>query len=403
MSNTYCTFPFSHLNIKQKGKVSACWRYPQPIGEYDKQSLKEIWNDEEIKKLRKQFLNNERPSGCKSCWDLEDSGSQSTRHIAEDMDWYIEEDQARQITNEDFTIDNDKLKCIELRFENVCNLMCRHCSPEFSSQWEKAVKTDNDLYEGSKHNIGSRAFSNTRLPPDIIDEVATFDGLTHIMIAGGEPLYHNKHYKFLQDLQPRAKDITLDYNSNLTLLEYKGKSIIDLWKNFKEVSIRVSLDGDRHCYNYVRAKGDIDKVEENVAKLQKELKNLWMTMTCTVSNYNITRLDKIFDYFLSLNSSVHTSLVQYPEPLNPKCLPNKLKEEITETFNSYYKQKQASDIREKDLSRIKHYGYNVINYMNSEDRFNKDWDKFVAYTKTQDKFHNTNVLDIYPEFKPYWY
>ena len=94
---------------------------------------------------------------------------------------------------------------------------------------------------------------------------------------------------------------------------------------------------------------------------------------------------------------------QYPDPLNPKCLPNKLKEEITETFNNYYKQKQASDIREKDLSRIKHYGYNVINYMNSEDRFDKDWDKFVAYTKTQDKYHNTNVLDIYPEFAPYWY
>ena len=40
--------------------------------------------------------------------------------------------------------------------------------------------------------------------------------------------------------------------------------------------------------------------------------------------------------------------------------------------------------------------------MNSEDRHSEYWDQFVAYTKAQDKFHNTNVLEVYPEFKPYW-
>ena len=403
MSNTYCTFPFTHLNLKQKGKVSACWRYPGAIGEYGEQSLHGIWNDEKIRELRKAFLNNERPKGCKSCWDLEDSGSTSTREVAKKMAWAITEDEARAITRKDYTIDPIHVKCIETRFDNACNLMCRHCSPEYSSQWENAVKKNAELLEETKHNIGSRSFDTLRLTDNVIREIPLFKGITHLMIAGGEPLYHNKHYKFLENLLPNAHNLTLDYNTNMTLIEYKGKSIIDLWKNFKKVDIRVSVDGDRHCYSYVRAKGDINVVEKNLKTVMENLDNLFITMTCTVNNYNITRLDKIFEYFLQLGTTVHTSLVQYPDELNVKVLHKEMKAKITQDFDDYVKLKTSQNISPQKLERIHRYGYNVITYMNSEDRYDQYWDKFVAYTKAQDKYHNTNVLDVYPEFKPYWY
>ena len=79
MSKTFCVMPFCHVNIKQEGKVSACWRYPDKIGDYTAQTVQEIWNGKEIKELRRQLLNNERPVGCRSCWDMEDSGVRSTR------------------------------------------------------------------------------------------------------------------------------------------------------------------------------------------------------------------------------------------------------------------------------------------------------------------------------------
>ena len=43
-------------------------------------------------------------------------------------------------------------------------------------------------------------------------------------------------YQFLENLQPHAKNIRFSYNTNLNTLEYKGKSILDLWKNFKHLS-----------------------------------------------------------------------------------------------------------------------------------------------------------------------
>ena len=78
-SSTFCPMPFSHLNIKHEGKVSACWRYPDELGNYTSSTLEEIWNNKNIKQLRKSLLNSEKPAGCKSCWDLEASNSKSTR------------------------------------------------------------------------------------------------------------------------------------------------------------------------------------------------------------------------------------------------------------------------------------------------------------------------------------
>ena len=36
MNNTFCVMPFTHLNIKHEGKVSACWRFPDKLGDYNK-------------------------------------------------------------------------------------------------------------------------------------------------------------------------------------------------------------------------------------------------------------------------------------------------------------------------------------------------------------------------------
>ena len=53
------------------------------------------------------------------------------------------------------------------------------------------------------------------------------------------------------------------------------------------------------------------------------------------------------------------------------------------------------------LERWKKFGNNVINYMNGED-WSEHWNEFIEYMRPQDRYHNTNILDVYPEFEPYW-
>ena len=304
--------PFTHENIKQEGKVSACWRYPDRIGDYRKSTLKQIWNDTPLKKLREDLLNDKKPEGCRSCWDLEDSGSTSTRQQCQQTwDWVTEEHVRKHIAP-DYSYPLQQLRSVEIRFDNICNLMCRHCSPDYSSKWEVAVKKDKLLMDKMvEYGTYRKDAKHVKLNADMIDEISVnlAPHLKEIMIAGGEPLYHDKHYQFLENLQPHAKNIRLSYNTNLNTLEYKGKSILDLWKNFKKLWIRISIDGEPNTYEYVRAAGNLKKVEENIKILNASLPNADISATCTVNLYNITRLVDVIEYYTNLDVYFHTSLV----------------------------------------------------------------------------------------------
>ena len=304
------------------------------------------------------------------------------------------------------------LKSVEVRFDNICNLMCRHCSPDYSSVWEIAVKRDEVL---NKKMIELGTFrkqeEHVKLNDQIIDEIGSLsDNLIEVMLAGGEPLYHNKHYKFIESLLPNANKIMLSYNSNLTTLEYKGKNILDLWKNFRRVLLRVSIDGDRDCYQYVRVHNDLDKVEANIARVI-ELPNTKVSATCTTSLLNITRLTSIVEYFLSLGTYFHTSIVQYPRALNPKLLPQELKDKVTVEWKEWVKDidnniaKNVKYTNNIDLElhkkSILKFGNQVVDYMNSAD-WHKHWSEFVDYTNTLDDHLKTNILDVYPEFTNYF-
>jgi radical SAM protein with 4Fe4S-binding SPASM domain len=409
----FCPMPFLHLNLKQEGKVSACWRYPDRIGDYTENTLTEIWNGEEVKELRRALLNGEQPEGCRSCWDLEASGVTSTRQqTTEDYAEIIDKEKVLAAIDDDYSMPLDFMKSIEIRFDNICNLMCRHCSPDYSSKWEVAVKKDSALMDKMvEYGTYRKKDYHVKLTDEIIEEIGSkiSPNLTEILLAGGEPLYHDKHYKFIESLMPNAKNIVLSYNSNLTTLEYKGKNITNLWKRFKRVMLRVSIDGDRDIYHYVRVHNDLDKIENNIKKVIG-MKNLRVSATCTTSLLNITRLTSIIEYYLSLGAYFHTSIVQYPLALNPKLLPQELKDKVTADWEAWIEDIDANIAKhinpdiDADLEihkkRILKFGSSVVKYMNSGNWHDK-WDQFVDYTAALDKHLDTDLLDLYPEFAQY--
>ena len=411
MSKTYCSLPFTHLNIKQKGKISACWRFPGKIGDYTKDTLKETWNGVKLRDVRRALLNNERHPGCKSCWDMEDSGVVSTRQQQESDHLHITEEQVKNVIDEDYNMPLDNLSFIEVRFDNICNLMCRHCSSDYSSKWDAAVRKNSALKEKMlEHGTYREPDAPKNLNIETIDEIGHIsDSIRTVLISGGEPIYHDKHYNFIKNMLHNAKNIMLSYNSNLTTLTYKGKSVIDLWKQYRRIILRVSLDGYPPIYEYVRTHKEIKDVEQNIKIVNSELKNAKLSATCTTSVLNITRLTEIFEYYNSIGAYIHTSIVQYPQALNPRILPPEMKKQLTLKWDKWLeniednltKNLQPNIDIEMQIASAKRYGNQVMRYMNSKDEY-KDWDKFVDYTKILDQHHNTNILDVYPEFKMYW-
>ena len=399
--------------------MSACWRYLGAVGDYRTDSLTEIWNNEKMRNLRKAHLNGEEPHECRACWDFEHKGLKSPRLTSNANAERIGLNEAAVLQDmaDDYSMPIEKLTKIEMRFDNICNLMCRHCSPVYSSQWHSAVNRDADFYEEIKQHIPVRKEEkHVRLTDQIIAEAQQLsEHVNWFMVGGGEPLVHPKHYQFLENILPNAHKIHLDYNSNLHTLEFKGKDILDLWKQFKSFQIRVSMDGYPPIYEYKRVNSDIDAVERNIARLINELPKANIQVTCTTSILNITRITEIFEYYNSIGGSLHTSLVQEPHALNPKSLPPSLKQEVTERWNAWIINVEENLMKtghkhiigdnrrfENQVRHAHEYGNYVIDYMNSEDKYEEWWSKTQHYITALDRYHKTDVLDYYPEFKPYW-
>ena len=90
------------------------------------------------------------------------------------------------------------------------------------------------------------------------------DSIRTVLISVANHIIHDKHYNFIKNMLHNAKNIMLSYNSNLTTLTYKGKSVIDLWKQYRRILLRVSLDGYPPIYEYVSTHKEIEDVEQNI-------------------------------------------------------------------------------------------------------------------------------------------
>ena len=402
--------PFIHQNIKHEGKVGACWRYPDRIGDYRTQSLEEIWNSEQTRELRRALLNNERPKGCRSCWDFEDSGVASTRQTCNEtysQNYKIDFIDVLSKVSDDYSMPYEP-QSIEIRFDNTCNLRCRHCSPTYSSQWEVLAFKDPEVKSFfTKWGAGRLEKKHISLPEQSFEQFkSAIPYLREVLIAGGEPLQQKRHWEMIEAMAGHEHNITLSYNSNLVSLGIGFYNVLDHWPKFKKIILRVSVDGDDKIFSYFRTNGDINKVIENVQKLH-ELKNIEMSLTTTISIYNISRLVEIVKFVNAAGGLFHTSIVQYPKAINPKVLPAEIKAKITKDWNEFksdlgnpelWTHSQWSNIKlkEQQQRRILRYGDYAIDYMNSED-YSADLAETAEYINFMDKQNGTDFKTVYPE------
>jgi len=404
--------PFIHQNIKHEGKVGACWRYPDRIGDYRNQTLEEIWNSEQTRELRRAVLNNERPTGCRSCWDFEDSGVASTRQTCNETysgsQYNLNFEEIVQNVTNDYAMPYQP-RSIEIRFDNTCNLRCRHCSPTYSSQWEVLAFKDPEVKEFFvKHGAGRLEKKHISLPEQSFEQFkSAIPYLREVLVAGGEPLQQKRHWEMIEAMSGHAHNITLSYNSNLVALGIGFYNVLDHWPRFKKIILRVSVDGDDKIFSYFRTNGDITKVVDNVQKLHA-LTNIEMSLTTTVSIYNISRLVDIVKFVNAAGGLFHTSIVQYPRAINPKVLPKEIKQTITQEWTAFkqtldtdaslwaHSQWTNTKLVNQQKKRIIRYGDYAVNYMNAED-YSSDLTETRSFIEFMDKQNNTDFADVYPE------
>lgn len=334
--------PFTGLATREDGAIKVCCR-SQPIGFIQNETLEEAWNNDAMRTVRRQVLNNEQPDLCKPCFDLEAQGVESLRqrHI---RDSYPESrvnlyPNALDALNDDYTMPFE-LPTIEIKINNLCNLKCRMCNPLDSTQWkdweevESFYQDEGNYLVDAVRNLGLTKAPYIGLFENKDDFWKNLEKLLphfrRVEFAGGEPLMDPTHYKILDMLARNGDNIELKYATNGTVTGIKGgRTIHDYWPKFKKVSVNVSIDGLHDVYEYIRGNGKFSEIEENI-KVFKSFPNVdYVVGACTVQAGNIVQLPEIIDYFLNKMGIVfYSHRVNYPNVLSAQCLPIKYKEDV---------------------------------------------------------------------------
>jgi sulfatase maturation enzyme AslB (radical SAM superfamily) len=414
-SKTFCMHPFTGLATREDGAVKICCR-SQPIGWIQDDSLEHIWNNYQMRDVRKKVLCGERPEVCKPCFDLEDQGVESLRqrHIKN----AIPESRINLYPNAldalrgDYTMPFE-FPTMEIKLNNLCNLKCRMCNPLDSTSWndweevkpfyEKEgnylVKTVDRLVNKPGKYIGP--FDDTDKWWESFEKLLPH--FRRVEFAGGEPLMDPQHYKILDMLKPYAKNIEIKYATNGTTLGIKGgRTIHDYWPYFKSVAVNVSIDGIHDVYNYIRSNGDFNLVEQNIKEIQTIPNVNRVVGAFTAQAGNILQAAECIDYFLNEMGIVfYSHRVSYPNVLSAQVLPQQLKDEAIKRLEAVDKALWAFDIVQKHpiLEQItKQQIKDNINYLRAKDQSHL-WMDFIEFNRRLDSTRNQNLFEVVPEFK----
>ena len=252
------------------------------------------------------LIHRDRPAACRACWQAEDNGIVSLRH------YYKQK----------VIPDNTNIQFLDFRLSNQCNLKCRYCGPHFSNQWAKELSIAQPLKQVDVSEYHDDLFN---------------ENLTDLYWCGGEPLILKEHYEINKLLIDKnlSKNISLRYNTNLTVLKYKDIDIIDIWKQFKDITLDVSLDAANDVVNYIRSGSDWQTIDKNINFiLNSNIPNLKLRFTPVVSALNIWFLPELLSYAKSRNIPVMFYALDNPDYLSLSVLPKELKEQARQILES---------------------------------------------------------------------
>ena len=370
------------------GDVHLCCVANKPIGfNLNDDNIDDIWNSDEMKKIRRHMLAGKEIDYCKRCYEEERNGYRSHR-IEENDVWKVKlGDEFDKIVNStiDGAVDNS-IMGIDLRLGNLCNLQCVMCRPQDSSRWVVTAKKLTEQLSDStlkgewsyKSNINLEQFEWYQRP-EIWNELEKhLPSMREIILAGGEPMMIKQHFDFVRRCVEtgHSKHIVLRYHTNGTILP---DDMIPFWEKFERVEFFLSIDGIGDMNNYIRWPSRWDEIVNNMKKIDKMNGNIKMSMLCSVQLLNFHSITEYVDWIGHFKStdlknthmySFQPGIVMWPNYLCVKAYPKHIKMALTDHIDKW-QNKRISDGKQR-IEKID----GVVSFMNSE-----DWSELLPMTE----------------------
>jgi len=337
--------------------------------------------------LRQEFLKGEGPlidGSCTICIKYEGVGKDSPR--TNYLDSFVNGDLKDRKEELELYLESDRSEPLVMSMEykvqdNYCNLKCNICRSINSS----SLANENIKLEKSGHELQP----THKLPPlfnnkghftkeenfDDIDNI--LKTLSELTLVGGETLAIPKYYELMDHIIGLgvSRNIKLTIITNATLVPtIEEMTILDYIPYFKSVDFFVSIEFWGEKNDYLRHGSKWQDIVNNVNIFKEHGGNICWNPT--ISALNIGYLNEIPE---DENSSF-IGIVDDAEIYSIKSIPPDIKE--------MYLEKNNPD--------------NIDNFLR-----NTVWDEdkmkaMLLDISVRDKLRNTNFIDIFPEWSPYY-
>ena len=394
LNSNICHLPWTSLETRPDGRYKPCCLYREELKDSSgkkynttEHSISEVMNSDAMENLRKQFLNGEKPVSCSSCWKEEAVGKTSKRqHMWLKAGTYGEVQIKNNIIEPRF---------IDLKLGNICNLKCRICSPQSSSQWTNdMIKLDPNRKDYWKKF--NRDGLWPRQPNKFYEDLEKhIHSIRFFEITGGEPLMIKEQFSVLRKCVEAgvANKIEIHYNTNGT--QYPEEAVKDIWPHFKRVEIAFSIDDIEKRFEYQRHPAVWSEVDANIKKFMNSgLKNLSTQICTTLNFFNIWNIDELAYKVKEWNPNFwYINILHHPVEFDIQQIPRELKVQIIDKL-------KKTEIYQQEIQT-------AIDYINGEPDYRiNDWKKVITekiksidlvreenFSKTFE--HLNNLLKIY--------
>jgi organic radical activating enzyme len=311
-----CILPWISLETTPLGGFRPCCLWSREINNVNvsTHSLEEVFRGQEMQDLRFAFTQGKKPGTCEKCFKEEDAGKKSKRQYMLEKFKHIDVDYN--------DLRGDKIRFLDLKLGNICNLKCRICGSWSSNKWAQEQIAQhgkdhiaNDWLKQGKWPRSSTKFWNEMdmLLPDI----------KYFEFTGGEPFLITQHFDLLQRAVDSgyAKDIDIHYNTNGTQFPKQH----EVWKHFKNVQIAFSIDNVGERFEYERDGAKWNAVNDNIKRfyeLQAQGYPLQFQICVTWNIQNIMYIGEFLSWAKSTQfTDIHFNLMHDPEEFSLFNLP----------------------------------------------------------------------------------
>ena len=384
-----CKYAWGHLDFK-KGGYAPCFRFKRhEFVESGSDKLpSEVINNNDFRQTRRQLRRGIFPNGCIDCKLQEEAGVSSYRTRSLDIE---------HISEPDYNSDYIDIKDLQIKATRACNYQCRHCDTSSNSRFELTGRQFPEIETTLRNDFRFPHISKPeeKIPvptTEVIDDLfknVIPRGVEGIEFSGGEPFYTRDMYKHLHrmidDPNIDTKKIQLIYNTNMSILEYKGYNVKDLWPHFKGVNVTVSMDGTGDLFNYFRTGGDYQTVINNIKEIAPYVTKF--LFVCTTSSYQAFYMNEIYKDLCDIRDSIDTpaniraTFVHWPQVLDIVNLEEDVKLHLLANTDE-------NDFTKEFLKRLT--GKRTI-----------DTYKFKELVKLQDELYDVSAKEMAPKIWDY--